>query len=393
MEQRTEKIIGLNRNVFFLGVTSLFNDFSSEMLFSVLPAFFIVVLKAGAASLGLVEGISEGCSNLIKIYSGHLSDKLHRRKIFVLTGYALSVMTRPLYSVVSQVPSAFSLRFLDRVGKGLRDAPRDALISLSSSSEQMGESFGYHRAMDTVGAIIGPLLAYVILKHFPDGFYHIFATSFGIGIVALVSLFFVSEIPETILPGKTLVGSFGHFSTAFKRYLLSVFILSAGSLPIAVLLLKTQSIGLTVYSVPLFYTVYNLSYAGVSMTAGRMSDKHGTRSLIIAGYLILNLSYIALYFASSVPTLVVSFLILGLFPAFTDGVQRAHAAKLTAEEQRGGAYGSLNAVSGIGLMAAGIGGGYIWQFFGPSLALLVAMITVVIGLLLFITGSERLRTG
>jgi MFS family permease len=363
------------------------------MLFSVLPAYFIVVLKAGAASLGLVEGISEGCSNLIKIYSGHLSDKLHRRKIFVVTGYALSVMTRPLYSAVSHVPSTFSLRFLDRVGKGLRDAPRDALISLSSSSEQMGESFGYHRAMDTVGAIIGPLLAYVILKNFPAGFHLIFATSFGIGIVALVSLFFVSEIPETILPGKTLVDSFGHFSTAFKRYLLSVFILSAGSLPIAILLLKTQSIGLTVYSVPLFYTVYNLSYAGVSMTAGRMSDQHGTRSLIIAGYLILNLSYIALYFASSVPTLVVSFLILGLFPAFTDGVQRAHAAKLTVEEQRGGAYGSLNAVSGIGVMAAGIGGGYIWQFFGPSLALLVATITVVVGLLLFITGSERLRTG
>ncbi len=389
MEHRTDKILGLNRNVFFLGVTSLFNDFSSEMLFSVLPAFFIVVLKAGAASLGLVEGISEGCSNLIKIYSGHLSDKLHRRKIFVVTGYTLSVMTRPLYSAVSHVPSAFSLRFLDRVGKGLRDAPRDALISLSSLSEQMGESFGYHRAMDTVGAIIGPLLAYVILRNFPDGFQLIFVTSFGIGIVALLSLLFVSEIPETILPTKTLVDSFGHFSTAFKRYLLSVFILSAGSLPIAVLLLKTQSIGLTVYSVPLFYTVYNLSYAAVSMTAGRMSDKHGTRSLIIAGYLILNVSYLALYFASSVPSLVVSFLILGLFPALTDGVQRAHAAKLTAEEQRGSAYGSLNAVSGIGVMAAGIGGGYIWQFFGPSWALLVATITVVVGLLLFISDRER----
>ena len=125
------------------------------------------------------------------------------------------------------------------------------------------------------------------------------------------------------------------------------------------------------------------------MTAGRMSDKHGTRSLIIAGYLILNVSYLALYFASSVPSLVVSFLILGLFPALTDGVQRAHAAKLTAEEQRGSAYGSLNAVSGVGVMAAGIGGGYIWQFFGPSWALLVATITVVVGLLLFISDRER----
>jgi MFS family permease len=197
-------------------------------------------------------------------------------------------------------------------------------------------------------------------------------------------LFFVSDIPETIPSRKILVEELGYFSIAFKRYLLSVFVLSAGSLPIAVLLLKTQSIGLTVYSVPLFYMVYNLSYAGVSMTAGRVSDKYGTSSLIIAGYLILNLSYIALYFSSSVPTLVVSFLILGLFPALTDGVQRAHAAKLTAEEQRGRAYGWLNAVSGIGVMVAGIGGGYTWQFFGPTWALSVATITVIVGLLLFV---------
>jgi len=387
MKPRKEKIIGLNRNVFFLGITSLFNDFSSEMLFSVLPVFFIIVLKAGAASLGLVEGISEGCSNLIKVYSGYLSDKWHRRKIFVVAGYTFSVFTRPLYAAVSHVPSTFSLRFLDRVGKGLRDAPRDALISLSSSSEEVGKSFGYHRAMDTVGAIIGPLLAYAILKNFTDGFRFVFVVSFGVGIVALLSLFFVREIPESIQPGKTLVDSSGHFSTAFKRYLLSVFVLSAGSLPVAVLLLKSQSIGLTIYSVPLFYMVYNLSYAGVSTIAGRMSDKLGTRSLILTGYLILNLSYIALYFASSAPFLVVSFLILGLFPALTDGVQRAHAAKLTAEEQRGRAYGSLNAVSGIGAMIAGIGGGYLWQFFGPTWALLGAMVTVIVGLLLFVASK------
>jgi MFS family permease len=387
MKQGTEKIMGVDRNVFFLGITSLFNDFSSEMLFSVFPAFFIVVLKAGAASLGLVEGISEGCSNLTKIYSGHLSDKLRKRKILVVSGYTLSVMTRPLYLAVSQVPSAFSLRFIDRIGKGLRDAPRDALISLSSPAQQMGRSFGYHRAMDTLGAIIGPLLAYGILKNFPDGFHLIFVLSFGIGIIALLSLLFVNEISQMILPEIVRVDSFGAFSIAFKRYLLSIFILSAGSLPIAVLLLKPQSIGLTAYSVPLFYTIYNLSYAAVSMTAGRLSDKHGTRGLIIAGYLILNLSYIAFYFSSSVPTLVVSFLILGLFPAFTDGVQRAHAAKLTAEEQRGRAYGLLNAVSGIGVMAAGIGGGYIWQFFGSTCALLVAEILVTLGLVLFIAGK------
>ena len=387
MEPRTDKIIGLNRNVFFLGVTSFFNDFSSEMLFSVLPAFFITVLETGAASLGLVEGVCEGFSNLTKIYSGGLSDKLRRKKILVVAGYALSVATRPLYTFVAHVPSAFGLRFVDRAGKGLRDAPRDALISLSSSAEEMGKSFGYHRAMDTVGAILGPLLGYLILKDFPQEFRLVFLSSFGLGILASVSLLFVTDIAGSFAPPLLRFNSSHGFSTQFKLYLLSILILSAGSLPIAVLLLKTQSVGLMIYSIPLFYTVYNLSYAALSVTAGRMSDKIGTGYLIIVGYMVLVLSYAALFLAHSAFSLVISFLMLGLFPAFTDGVQRAHTARITTEEQRGGAYGLINAMSGFGAMAAGIAGGYLWQVFGPGIALLTGATTVILGLLLFIATN------
>ncbi len=175
-----------------------------------------------------------------------------------MTGYSLSVITRPLYVFVLQVPGAFALRFLDRVGKGVRDAPRDALISLSSSAEEMGTSFGYHRAMDTVGAILGPLMAYLILTYFSAGFRLVFLSSFGIGIMALVSLLFISDIPETTMSTSIRISLFRGFSTRFKLYLLSIFVLSAGSLAVAVLLLRTQSIGLLVYSIPLFYMVYNL---------------------------------------------------------------------------------------------------------------------------------------
>jgi MFS family permease len=164
--------------------------------------------------------------------------------------------------------------------------------------------------------------------------------------------------------------------------------LSAGSLPIAVLLLKTTSIGLTVHAIPLFYMIYNLSYAGLSFTAGRMSDQLGTSHLIIAGYVILIVGYIALYFAASELTLVGSFLVLGLFPALTDGVQRSHAARLTSEEQRGRAYGLVNSISGAGFMVAGIGGGYLWQAINPGAALLIAAITVIVGLFLFIRSSS-----
>jgi len=172
------RIWGLPKNIFFLGLTSLFNDFSSEMVFSVFPAFFTTVLKAGARSLGLVDGIAEGLSNLFKIFSGNVSDRLQRRKALVVAGYVLSVLTRPFYVFVSAVGGALGLRVLDRVGKGLRDAPRDAIISLSTPKEELGRSFGYHRAMDTLGSILGPLVAYLILRFYPLHFNAVFLTAF-----------------------------------------------------------------------------------------------------------------------------------------------------------------------------------------------------------------------
>ena len=164
---KTPRILRLPRNVFLLGLTSLFNDFSSEMVFSVFPAFFTSVLKAGAASLGLVDGVAEGLSNFFKMYSGDLSDKWQSRKPLIIGGYVLATLTRPFYIFFQTVGGALGLRVLDRVGKGFRDPPRDTLISLSSPKEELGRSFGYHRAMDTAGSILGPLLAYLILRLFP----------------------------------------------------------------------------------------------------------------------------------------------------------------------------------------------------------------------------------
>ena len=231
-----EKILGLPKNIFFFGLTSLFNDFSSEMVFSVFPAFFTAVLHAGAESLGLVDGIAEAASNLFKIYSGSLSDRFQRRKPLVVAGYALSVATRPFYIIVSTVGGALGLRFLDRVGKGLRDAPRDAIISLSTPQEELGRSFGYHRAMDTIGAILGPLVAYAILRCYPAGFSFVFLAAFVVGILALLMLFVISDVAAGP-PARSaqLISSFKELSPQFKLFLISVFILSAGSLPVAVI--------------------------------------------------------------------------------------------------------------------------------------------------------------
>ena len=382
-----ERIFGLPRNIFLLGLTSLFNDFSSEMIYAIFPAFFTAVLGAGAASLGLVDGVAEAASNIFKIYSGSVSDKLQARKPLVIAGYTLSVLTRPFYAFVFAVPGALGLRFLDRVGKGLRDAARDAIISLSAPRNELGRSFGYHRAMDTIGAIIGPLVAYLILSRFPSSFNIVFFTAFGVGAIAIVTLIFVKDV---VVPFKAKsaisLASLARFSAGFRLYLVAIFVLSMGSLPVAVILLKTKSIGLVIADIPLFYMVYNLSYAGFSMTAGKLSDRAGARIVILAGYAVLVLSYFLLGLAQSVGPLIFGFLVLGLFPALTDGVQRAFASQLTSEDLRGSGMGWLNAASGFGALVAGMGGGYLWQAYGPPMAFLAASVIVVAGLLLLLTS-------
>jgi len=382
--------LSLPRNIFFLGLTSLFNDFSSEMVFSVFPAFFTSVLKAGAASLGLVDGVAEGLSNFFKVYSGNLSDKLQSRKPLVVFGYVLSVLTRPFYIFFSTVSGALGLRVLDRVGKGFRDPPRDAIISLSSPQEELGRSFGYHRAMDTTGSILGPLVAYLILKSFPLHFNAVFLTAFVVGLITILTLFFISDVALAHGAEKARIASaFKNLSWRFKLFIFSIVVLSIGSLPIAVMLLKTESIGLIIADIPLFYMIYNLSYAGFSMTAGKMSDRFGARTIIVIGYIILLVGYFFLNGAQSPWTLTGSFLLLGLFPALTDGVQRSLASQLSTAELRGGALGLLNAGVGIGALIAGIGGGYLWQAYGPAAAFLASGAMVIAGLILFLFSSVR----
>jgi MFS family permease len=371
-----------SRNVFLLGLVSFFNDLSAEMVISVFPAFFVSVLKSGAASLGLVEGIADGVANIIKIYSGRLSDYINKRKPFMMVGYAFSVFTRPVYMLVTHIYGVVGLRLVDRVGKGLREAPRDAILSLSTPPEQIGRAFGFHRAMDTLGGITGPLAAYFILETYPGAFDKVFLSAFVIGLLAIVSIFFVRDVVNGFHSNKKLAfGNLSMYSTDFKQYLLALFLLSVGSMPVVVLLLKTQGIGtLTIASIPLFYMLYNLSYAGFSIPAGRLSDRWGAKSVIRLGYLVLLGSYVFLAYANTIPLLIVGFLLLGFFPALTDGVQRALASDLSEPEYRAGALGLVNAVSGLGLLVAGIGGGYLWQHDGVNVALSLASLFVLLGI-------------
>ena len=210
------------------------------------------------------------------------------------------------------------------------------------------------------------------------------------GLITILTLFFISDVTFAHGTEKTRIASaFKNLPGQFKLFILSIFVLSVGSLPIAVILLKTESIGLMIADIPLFYMIYNLSYAGFSMAAGKMSDKIGARTIIVAGYSILIASYFFLNGAHSSWMLAGSFLLLGLFPALTDGVQRSLTSQLSTAELRGGALGLLNAGVGFGALAAGIGGGYLWQTYSPTAAFLVSGIVVVIGLALFLFSSVQ----
>lgn len=386
-----DRILGFKKNVFFLGLTSLFNDISSEMIVAIFPAFFTSVLKAGAASLGLVEGLADFAASFVKIYSGYLTDKYKRRKPLIVAGYALSVFIRPIYLAVSSVGAVVGLRFTDRLGKGLRDAPRDTVISLSVEGKEMGKSFGFHRAMDTLGAILGPLVAYLILSHYPDHFDYVFVSAFVVGLIAIASLFFISDAVGQLKRSNVTFKSFANYSLKFKLYLLSVLLMSLGCLPVAVMLLKTESIGLMIATIPLFYMVYNIAYAGFSLFAGKASDRFGSVKIIITGYLFLILGYLFLNYSTNSTLLIVSFFILGLFPAFTDGVQRSYAALITEEDKRGGAFGLFNAITGLGALGAGILGGYLWQHYSPTTALVVGGLSVILGLFILIFSQIKYR--
>jgi len=391
-----KRIFGLNKNIFMLGLTSFFNDFSNEMILSAFPAFFASVLTAGAASLGLVEGLAAGAANFLKIYSGVLSDKLQKHRIFIFIGYSLSVAIRPFYILTGSVATVLGLRVTDRIGKGLRESPRDVIISASAPASEQGRSFGYHRAMDTAGGVLGPLAAYLILSRWPDGFNIIFITAFLLGLIAVATIFFVKDIVarKDDRGRKVLsLSSYFRMPLSLRLYLAAIFFLSVGSLPIAVLLLKTTTIGLFIASIPLFYMVYSIAYSGFSYISGKLSDSFGTVKVLVVGYIILIVAYLGINYAQGALALVLAFIVLGVFSAATDSTARAFIGRTIPLEEKGTAYGLFNASTGFGAMFAGIVGGYVWQVYSPSVALFLAAVVVVFGLVVLIYSISRKPKG
>jgi MFS family permease len=406
MEQKGQrKVLGVSRNVFFLGWVSFLTDVSSEMIFTVLPLFLLNVLKVGTPVIGLIEGIAEGTASLLKLVSGWLSDRLGQRKSLAVFGYTLSTLAKPFLYIASAWGVVLAVRWADRVGKGIRTAPRDALVADCTPPSEMGRSFGFHRAMDTMGAVLGlalaALIVYLVQRGGVELTWHAFRTLVlaGIGpavLAVLLLLFLVRErkkgappkaddpsLGQPLCEGTAKTASNGRF----KLFLVIMVLFTLGNSSDAFLILRAQNLGLSVFGVLLLFVAFNLVYALAAMPAGMVSDKLGRKGVIVVGWTIYALSYLGFALASATWQVWLLFALYGLYYGISEGVCRAFVCDLVPVERRGTAYGWYHTAVGISLLPASVIAGWLWHLIGPSATFYfgAGMAGVaMLGLLLFI---------
>lgn len=388
------RIFGLVPNVFFLGLISLFNDFSSQMVYAVMPVFLVATLGATPAFVGFLEGFADALASILRIASGWFSDRVGRRKVPSLFGYALSTATRWFLAATTGFWQVFGLRVFDRIGKGVREGPRDALMSESVDKSEIGKSFGFNRTLDAAGGILGPIAALALLPLLHDNYRHLFLIAAGAGVLALFLFFFVREVkkPEEVRPVNRVAFSFStkNFSSSFKRFILSVFIFGLGFMPIPLLLLKGTAGGMSTHNVPLLFAIYSVAFSIFATPFGRIADKIGERAVLKIGFLIAIVSYGILAFTSHFAVIVLGFIVLGIYSAMTDGVERSLARKLLADDQLASGHGFLQAAVGIASLLSGIIGGVIWTRFSPMLAFGYGATLMFVGLVVFmVNGTAR----
>ena len=370
-----KSILGLSRNVFFLGITSFFNDLSSEMVFPLLPTFITEFLGAGAWFLGLVEGLADSVASLLKLVFGWISDRLRRRKRLVVSGYSLSVLSRGSLALVTAPWQALFAWFFNRVGKGVRTSPRDALIADSCDAKQRGRSFGYHRSMDHSGALLGAALASILLAVFSLGYRSIFAIAFIPGILAVLSLLWVRERKDSrCVEGaedEKLKLSLKPFDRRFKLLLLAVFIFTLGNSSDAFLLLRArQTGGFSLALLPALWGVLHVVKAAVSIPGGALSDRIGRKKVILAGWAVYVIAYTGFAFLEGYTWIWLLFVFYGFYYV-TEAVERAFVADLVPARLRGTAYGIFNFTISVTILPASLLMGLLWDTVGSSYAFLV----------------------
>ena len=362
----------LPRTVRSLGLVSLLTDASSEMIYPLLPAFLTGTLRAGPAFLGVVEGLAETVAAALKIVSGRVSDRLPRRKPLVVAGYALSSLVRPAVALATAPVHVLAVRLLDRAGKGVRSAPRDALLAAVVPREDRGRAFGFQRAMDHAGAMVGPLLASAAMLVTSD-LRVVFALAAVPAVLAVLALVLgVREAPRApdVRPAAGQVAPPpAALEPDLLRYLGVLALFTLGNSSDAFLLLRAQETGVALAAIPALWALHHLVKAGASTWGGALSDRVGRRRVILAGWSVYALAYAGFAVAASPLAVAGLFAFYGLFHALSEGAERALVTDLAGESTRGRAFGLFHAVTGAALLPASLLTGLLWQRFGAPAAL------------------------
>lgn len=370
------------RNVWVMTAASFLTDVSSDMVNNLVPLFLANVLGARTATVGLVEGVAESTSSLIKLLSGWWSDRVVSRKPPTVVGYTVSALAKPMLGLATSSAAVLGIRFADRLGKGIRTAPRDALLSDSVAQEQRGRAFGLHRAGDSLGAAVGLGLALVVVwlsqgraLQLDESTFRTIALLSAVPafLAVLVLLIGLTEVRrEAPAGGAPILGSFRDLPMSFRRYLIILGVFTLGNSADAFIILRGQERGLSVAGVLLMLIAFNLVYTAVAGPAGALSDRVGRPRLIVAGWAVYAAIYLGLALAAQAWQVVVLFVAYGLYHGLVDASARALVADLAGAPQRGTAYGAYHATIGLVALPASLLAGVLWQGlgvwpgFGPS---------------------------
>ena len=381
----------LPAGIWALGFVSLLMDVSSEMIHALLPVYLVVGLGATALTVGIIEGIAEATASITKVFSGALSDRIGRRKELAVIGYGLAALTKPIFPLAASIGWLIAARFIDRVGKGIRGAPRDALVADIAPPELRGAAFGLRQSLDTVGAFIGPLLAIGLMWLFADDFVAVFWVAVIPAFAALALIVFaVHEPPRPAglrkvrnpLSRRELAG----LGTVYWGIVAVAALFTLARFSEAFLILRAQDLGMTLMFVPLVLVVLNIAYAASAYPVGAMSDRMNRTGILIAGLLLLVAADLTLAFAPGMVGLLAGVVLWGLHMGFTQGLLATLVADSAPPELRGTAFGMFNLVTGAALLAASVLAGFLWDAFGPEWTFVAGAVfaTLTIGALVLL---------
>ncbi|MHB9056065.1 MAG: MFS transporter [Paludibacteraceae bacterium] len=378
-----KKIFGFSPNVFYTGMVSFLTDTSSKMVYSVMP-MFLLSIGASKTSLSLIEGIAESTASLLKAFSGYWSDKIGKNKPFMLIGYGLSSVIMPLYAGAISPLQVLFLRFIERVGKGIRTAPRDSLVAGSVKRNETGKSFGLHKAMDNSGAILGPLLAFLILSVKPDDFRFIFLLAGIPGILGIVVL--ILKIKEAKMNKENLLKKFkfDDYSKRFYLFLAVIFIFTLGNSTDALLIVKANEVGVKVTFIPLVYLISSVVSVFLAIPLGSLSDRIGRETLLIIGFLIYAIVYFGFGTTSHIYIIIALFALYGVYSASTDGIQKALVSDLVDKNKKGTGLGIYNALLGATLLPASLIAGMLYDKVNSSIPFYFGAITAILSAVLML---------